>query len=152
MNLEGRSIYFRAAGTDLIGYLKFWLKTIFYFFSPSRPLSQFRDPNYIHAQDKHLIRKKHHGKSGWKKQNQGDFQYRDYMDYKEYLTHQKQKFNEILKMKGGFSNRYITSKRLDFYRRFHELSKYLPKSAHILCAGARQGTEVEVLRNLGFSC
>ena len=75
---------------------------------------------------------------------------RDYENYEEYVTHQKQKLDEMLKMKGGFSNRDVLNFRLKFYRRFKHLRKLLPRNAAILCAGARQGTEVEVLRDLGF--
>ena len=53
-------------------------------------------------------------------------------------------------MKGGFSNWDICEYRLKFYRRFKHLKPLLPKSALILCCGARQGTEVEVLHDLGF--
>ena len=51
---------------------------------------------------------------------------------------------------GGFTYRTIALYRLNFYRRFKYLFKYLPRSAEILCAGARQGTEVEVLHDLGY--
>jgi len=56
----------------------------------------------------------------------------------------------MLKVKGGFTKRDLVLYRLKFYKRFRILPKYLAKSAHILCAGARQGTEVEVLHDLGF--
>lgn len=56
----------------------------------------------------------------------------------------------MIKIKGGFSNKDILRYRIKFYRRFRHLYKYLPLSANIICAGARQGTEVEVLRDLGF--
>jgi SAM-dependent methyltransferase len=136
-------------------HLKFWLKTALYYYLPggygyARHIRKFRDPDYVHSRDKHSVRHKHHAKSDWKKQNQGDFHYRDYKDYQEYVSHQSQKFDEILKMRGGFTNRAIAAYRCKFYRRFHHLPAFLPKSAHILCAGARQGTEVEVLRDIGF--
>jgi SAM-dependent methyltransferase len=136
-------------------HLKFWFKTALYRYVPggygyARHLRRFRDPNYLHNRDKHNIRNKHHAKSGWKEQNQGSFYYRDYKDYEEYASHQGQKFDEILKMRGGFANRVIAGYRYRFYRRFRHLPAFLPSSAHILCAGARQGTEVEVLCDLGF--
>jgi len=56
----------------------------------------------------------------------------------------------MLKMKGGFSNWDICEYRLKFYSRFKHLQGLLPKGAKILCCGARQGTEVEVLHDLGF--
>ena len=136
-------------------YLKFWFKTCLYYYVPggygyARHLHKFHDPDYIHNRDKHSIRDKHHAKSGWKEQNQGNLHYRDYKDYEEYVSHQEQKFDEILKIRGGFTNRIIADYRCRFYRRFRHLPAFLPMSAHILCAGARQGTEVEVLRDLGF--
>ncbi len=136
-------------------YLKFWLKTALYHYVPGgygyvHHLRKFRDPNYIYSRDKHRVRDKHHRKGGWKDQKQGDFHYRDYKDYKEYLNHQAQKFNEMLKIRGGFTNRMISDYRRKFYRRFRHLAAFVPNSGHILCAGARQGTEVEVLHDLGF--
>jgi len=136
-------------------HLRFWIKTALHRYVPggygyARHLRRFRDPNYLHSRDKHNVRDKHHATGGWKEQNQGKFHYRDYEDYEEYVSHQGQKFEEILKMRGGFTNLAIAGYRCRFYRRFRHLSAFLPKSAHILCAGARQGTEVEVLRDLGF--
>jgi len=54
-------------------------------------------------------------------------------------------------MKGGFSNADIFNFRMRFFRRFRHLPALFAKDATVLCAGARQGTEVEVLRDLGFS-
>lgn len=136
-------------------HLKFWVKTALYRYVPggygyARHLRRFHDPDYLHSRDKHSIRDKHHAKGDWNAQKQEDFYYRNYKDYEEYVSHQKQKFQEILKIHGGFTNWAIASYRYKFYRRFHHLPTFLPKSAHILCAGARQGTEVEVLWDIGF--
>ncbi|MGA1980081.1 MAG: methyltransferase domain-containing protein [Sedimentisphaerales bacterium] len=136
-------------------HLKFWLKTALYRYVPGgygyiRHLRKFRAPGYVHSRDKHSVRDKHRLQSGWKEQNQNDFHYRDYKDYQEYVSHQSQKLDEILKMRGGFTNRAIAAYRYKFYRRFRYLPAFLPKSAYILCAGARQGTEVEVLWDIGF--
>ena len=136
-------------------YLKFWVKTFIHDFFPGgygyyRYLHEFRDTGYVHDRDKHPVRNKHHGKGGWKEQKKEGLRYRDYATYEEYVTHQKQKFDEMLKVRGGFTKRDIVSYRLKFYQRFRVLPEYLSKSAHILCAGARQGTEVEVLHDLGF--
>ena len=136
---------------------KFWFKTALYRWVPGgygyvRHLRRFRDPDYVFSRDRHSVREKHNlTTSGcWQEQNQNDFHYRDYKDYQEYVDHQGQKFEEILKIRGGFTNRTITAYRCRFYRRFRYLLGFLPKSANILCAGARQGTEVEVLRDIGF--
>lgn len=136
-------------------HLKFWIKTALYRFVPGgygyiRHLRKFRDPSYVYNRDKHSVRDKHHIQSGWKEKAQNDFHYRDYKDYQEYVSHQSQKFEEILKIRGGFTNRVITAYRYRCYRRFRHLFAFLPKSAQIICAGARQGTEVEVLRDIGF--
>jgi len=115
-----------------------------------RYLHRYYCSSYIHDRDKHPVRKKHYGSEGWQHHKQGAFVYRDYEDYDEYMIHQKQKLDEKLKLKGGFDNKTIASYRLKFYRRFKLLSRFLPKSALIVCAGARQGTEVEVLHDLAF--
>jgi SAM-dependent methyltransferase len=136
--------------------LKFWFKTALYLLIPGgygypRYLRRYYDSVYVHERDKHAVRKKHHGTEGWKEQKNGNVAYRDYNDYAEYVTHQQQKFEEILRIEGGFSNKVIVSYRLKFYRRFKLLHQLIPRTACIVCAGARQGTEVEVLRDLGFS-
>nr|WP_281388004.1 methyltransferase domain-containing protein [Puniceicoccus vermicola] len=41
--------------------------------------------------------------------------------------------------------------RTRFFRRFRSLPYHFENDAVILCAGARQGTEVEVLQDMGFS-
>jgi SAM-dependent methyltransferase len=115
-----------------------------------RTLKAYKDPAYNFERDKHPVRKKHYGKEGWKTQVDNNFQYRDYASYEEYVTHQSQKFEEILKGAGGFGNRDILEYRKRFYRRFRYLSGMLDTSATILCLGARQGTEVEVLWDLGY--
>lgn len=75
--------------------------------------------------------------------------YRNYESYDEYVNHQKEKYIRILE-KGGFNNIVITDYRLRFYRRFKFFRYILKPTSMIICAGARQGTEVEVLRDLGF--
>lgn len=135
---------------------KFWLKTFLHFILPGgfghyRRLRRYRDPHFDLARDKEAVRQKHHGTDGWGAIGPDGLRRREYSDYNEYLTHQKAKFSEILKLRGGFSNREIAAYRVRFFRRFSHLLPILPRSARILCAGARQGTEVEVLRDLGFS-
>jgi SAM-dependent methyltransferase len=135
---------------------KFWAKTFLHLVTPGgfgyiRALRAGRDVTYVHERDKHEVRHKHHGGGGWKTEKEGGLQRRDYASYQEYLTHQKLKLEEMVKMKGGFSNFDIFDYRLKFYARFRVLKKLLPPTAKILCCGARQGTEVDVLRDLGFS-
>ena len=131
--------------------MKFWLKNIPYFFRPNHMVfDDFIDQNYVHDLDKHEVRFKHYRGHGWNDINNDKFNYRNYLNYDEYLTHQFQKFDEMIKSKGGFSNRQILSYRLKFYRRFRYLKRFLSKKSKIICAGARQGTEVQVLRDLGY--
>jgi SAM-dependent methyltransferase len=136
-------------------YPAFWIKTALHLLTPGgfgtmRALRQQKDTSYSHDRDKHEVRHKHYDQGGWKQEKEGDLLRRDYASYEEYLTHQKQKFHEMLKMKGGFSNWDICEYRLKFYARFKHLLPLLKKDAKILCCGARQGTEVEVLHDLGF--
>jgi Methyltransferase domain len=134
---------------------KFWVKTFLHLLTPGgfgyiRKLRAGRDRSYVHERDKHAVRHKHHGGGGWKTEREGGLIKRDYANYEEYLTHQKLKLDEMVKMKGGFSNFDIFDYRLKFYIRFRQLTKLLSSDAAILCCGARQGTEVDVLRDLGF--
>jgi len=136
-------------------YPGFWAKTALHLLTPGgfgyiRKLRRMQDAAYNHERDKHEVRKKHHGEGGWKAEKDGDVLKRDYASYEEYLTHQKQKLDEMLKMKGGFSNWDICEYRLKFFSRFKHLRGLLSPDAKILCCGARQGTEVEVLHDLGF--
>jgi SAM-dependent methyltransferase len=133
----------------------FWVKTFLHQFVPGgfgyiRKLRRFHDPAYDHDRDKHEIHKKHNPSEGWKASADGDLLMRDYASYEEYVTHQKLKLDELLKKHGGFDNSTITQFRFKFFLRFKDLHELLPKDATILCCGARQGTEVEVLRDLGF--
>jgi SAM-dependent methyltransferase len=133
----------------------FWFKTILHRVLPGgfghyRTHRQHRDPDYVHDRDKHPVRHKHHGKGGWKEAGGDGIAQRDYASYEEYLTHQKLKLEEMLKMYGGFRGEDIFNYRRRFYARFKHLPRLLPRDARILCLGARQGTEVEVLRDLGF--
>jgi SAM-dependent methyltransferase len=115
-----------------------------------RRLRREQDPGYVYERDRHPVREKHHGGGGWKEGHAGDLHYRDYASYDEYVAHQQQKFTEMLKLQGGFTGRQILEYRERFYRRFRHLPACLAPDAVIVCAGARQGTEVEVLRDLGF--
>ncbi len=118
-------------------------------FGDCRGLKAFKDSNYEFERDKHPVRTKHRGNHGWQ-QSSASIVYRDYKDYEEYVTHQKQKLDEVLKIQGGFDNRVISDYRRKFYSRFRHLPGLIPNDALIVCLGARLGTEVEVLRDLGF--
>ena len=84
--------------------------------------------SYVHERDKHAVRHKHHGGGGWKTESEGGLVKRDYASYEEYLTHQKLKLDEMVKMKGGFSNFDIFDYRLKFYVRFRQITKLLPST------------------------
>jgi SAM-dependent methyltransferase len=136
--------------------LRFWAKTGLQYFAPrlfaASPLvEQPRDENYDVHRDRHPVREKHNGQGGWQATPDADgILRRDYANYDEYVLHQQQKLDEMLKVKGGFSRQTILEYRLTFYARFRHLKGLLPPDATMLCLGARQGTEVEVLRDLGF--
>lgn len=128
----------------------FHLKTALYGVTPGgfgqyRKLRSYKDSSYIHDLHKHPVRNLHNSTRGWGKNHK-----RTYRSYSEYVTHQEQKYREIIRKYGGFSNITIVQFRRRFYRRFKNLISLLPKNAIILCLGARQGTEVEVLRDVGF--
>ena len=134
----------------------FWAKSLVYRVTPGgygyyRKLRRLEDPSYDHERDKHPVRRKHYETYGWREGVEGGLRRRDYADYDEYVVHQRQKLDEVLKLGGFFSNRRVCTRRFRFYRRFRHLVPLLPPEATIVCAGARAGTEVEVLRELGFS-
>jgi SAM-dependent methyltransferase len=144
----------REAVGSVPGHVRFWGKSVLYRIVPGgvgyyRRLTRYRDPGYVHERDRPPVRAKHQAGKGWQTSTSA-VTYRDYASYDEYLAHQRSKFDEILKLRGGFSNRDIWHYRLRFYDRFKFLPRVLPSSAQIVCLGARQGTEVEVLRDLGF--
>tara|TARA_R100000027_G_scaffold67220_1_gene65108 strand:- start:5512 stop:6288 length:777 start_codon:yes stop_codon:yes gene_type:complete len=101
----------------------------------------------------HSVREKHSGDSGWSEKTDpsGNFTYRDYATYQEYLDHQKVKFDEMIEAGLGFDPKSVGDMRTRFFRRFRCLPYHLSSDAAIVCAGARQGTEVEVLQDMGFS-
>lgn len=124
--------------------IKIFLPTSHYF-----KLRYYVDKNYVHDRDKHPVRHKHYSKEGWKTTALSDeILYRDYNSYEEYTLHQKQKIWEILKIHGGLPWKVYLRQRYEFWLRFRLLR--LPRDAVIYCLGARFGTEVEVLRDLGF--
>lgn len=134
-------------------HVTYWLKTALYGAVPGgfgymRQLRAERRRDFDLVRDRHPVREKHNSQSGW--QPDMTITRRTYRDYQEYVTHQQQKYHEILHMYGGFSNRTIVEWRQRFYRRFRHVTTLLPCDARILCLGARQGTEVEVWRDLGF--
>lgn len=115
-----------------------------------RALRRYRDHTYVHERDKHTVRRKHFEHEGWGERTPDGLRRRDYASYEEYVVHQQQKLDETLKLRGGFPNDAVYAWRVRFYRRFKHLVGLLPADATIVCAGARTGTEVEVLRDLGF--
>jgi SAM-dependent methyltransferase len=134
---------------------RFWVRSGLHRWTPGgfgsyRRVRTYRDPTYVHERDKHDVRRKHFEHEGWRREAEDGIRRRDYADYDEYVVHQQQKLDEILKLGGGFSNASVYHARVRFYRRFRHLVGLVPADAIIVCAGARLGTEVEVLRDLGF--
>ncbi len=85
---------------------KFWIKTFLHLVSPGgfgyiRKLQAGRDAAYVHERDKHKVSKKHHGAGGWLDTKEDGILKRDYASYDEYLTHQKLKLEEMVKMKAA---------------------------------------------------
>ena len=118
-------------------------------FGHYRKFRQHLEPEYDHQRDKHPVREHHNQQAGWNSTNTPLYS-RRYQSYQEYTLHQAQKFTEILRSRGGFPNHTVVTWRRRFYQRFKHLLPLLSPDAVILCLGARQGTEVEVLRDLGF--
>ncbi len=75
---------------------------------------------------------------------------RQYADYDHYLSHQANKYAVVLEKCGGFDRRTLVVYRIKFWLRFRRVARLLAKDSLIVCAGARDGTEVEVWRDLGF--
>ena len=137
--------------------LKFWFKTAIYYYTPGgygfyRTIKKYKDPNCVpnDASGTRHLYMNHDIFSTENSYSKGGFQYRNYDNYEEYVAHQKSKFDIVLKMGNSFRNSSVVVYRYLFYKQFCHLDNYLTKSSHILCAGARQGTEVEVLHDLGF--
>lgn len=149
-------IIIQQRGKELKFQVHYRLKNLLLYFFPFsyghyRKFRSMIDESYIHERDKHQIRNKHFGSEGWMDNVSSEIRYRDYSNYEEYLIHQKLKWDEMLKSQGGASPRLVLEFRRKFYRRFGILHRFLAKDAIMICAGARQGTEVEVLRDLGFA-
>jgi len=145
----------RSATGAAIRVAPFWLKAPLYRLTPGgfghyRKLKRYPNHAYDYMRDRHAVRRKHFGSSGLRPPNESGLVTRDYEDYDEYVVHQRQKLDEMLKSGDVFSNDVVFGMRLRFYRRFRHLIGLVPRDATIVCLGARQGTEVEVLRDLGF--
>ncbi len=108
-----------------------------------------KDRDYLHERDKPNVLRKHHSAGPWQPVL-GGVARRSYDSYDEYVEHQAAKYDAILKTQGGIKTSAILAYRITFYRRFRLLSHFIGRDARILCLGARQGTEVEVLRDLGY--
>lgn len=133
----------------------FWLKSPLYRWTPGgfghyRVLRRYSDPTYDDLRDRHPVRRRHFGSSGLRPPDDCGLVIRDYEDYDEYVVHQRQKLDAKIKSGDGFPNAVVSEVRRRFYRRFRHLIGLLPRDATIVCLGARQGTEVEVLHDLGF--
>ena len=115
-----------------MGLLKYFIKNQLYIRTPGgwgyyRYLRSLKREDYDHERDKHDVRRKHFGEEGWKDEKEKGIQYRSYGSYEEYVTHQIQKFDEILKMGVGYTNDIVGVYRKRFYRRFKHLSKFVKK-------------------------
>jgi SAM-dependent methyltransferase len=136
---------------------RFWLGTALSFVSPrlvgtAAVVGRKRPTGYDANRDRNPVRQRHNRHTGWEAEESADgLLRRNYASYEEYVVHQQQKLDEIVKAHGGFSRKTILFFRLRFFSRFRVLRRLLPKEAVVVCAGAREGTEVAVLRELGFA-
>ncbi|MCA9912357.1 MAG: methyltransferase domain-containing protein, partial [Anaerolineae bacterium] len=129
----------------------FWGKTLLHRYWPGGYGYMRTLRNHKEAFEASREMKLRYGRAdNWQAQSNGSILRRQYNSYEDYVAHQKEKFDNIITSSGGQSAAVIEQYRWRFYHRFKGLQGFLPRSAIILCAGARQGTEVEVLRDLGF--
>ncbi len=132
----------------------FWIKSLTHLLSPiklgyERELARHKSLEKFQKLDKTVLKRVQNDDHSYEKDP--GFRYRKFTDYAEYVDYQKLKFDRIITYRGGFSRRVIFRYRRTFYRRFKQLLSILPdKQATMICLGARQGTEVEVLRDLGY--
>jgi hypothetical protein len=131
-----------------LAHPRFWLSTTLSFLSPrlvgtAAVVGGKPAKGYDPARDRNPVREKHNRHSGWQEEESPDgLLRRNYASYEEYVVHQQQKLDEIVKAHGGFSRKTILFFRLRFFSRFRILRRLLPKNSVIVCAGAREGTEV----------
>jgi SAM-dependent methyltransferase len=138
-------------------HVKFWFKTILYWitwggYGYYRELRRHKVKGYQlpENEEKILVQYAEKSPKTWTTERDG-IGYRDYASYDDYVAHQKAKFDSMIKKDWGLSNATVTEYRIRFHYRFRHLPRFLPHNAVILCLGARQGTEVEVLRDIGYS-
>lgn len=86
----------------------------------------------------------------WEGSGTGEVRRRLYESYDHYLGHQATKYAVMLEKRGGHERRTIVVYRIKFWLRFRRVIPLLPKDSKIICAGARDGTEVEVWHDLGY--
>ena len=82
--------------------------------------------------------------------NKDGIKSRNYSSEEDYRSHQSAKLDLIIGKGHGWKKKQILEYRLKFKSRFKELQSILDVNSKCLCLGARQGTEVLVLRELGF--
>tara|TARA_R110002020_G_scaffold416595_1_gene625861 strand:- start:565 stop:1206 length:642 start_codon:yes stop_codon:yes gene_type:complete len=92
-----------------------------------------------------------------------DAKVRDYKDYDEYVSHQKEKTERTVKNSNALLDleQRLAARKQTFRERFEELNRALSendKAAPILlpgklflCLGARLGSEVEALKDMGLA-
>ena len=134
-------------------HLKFWFKTVLYCFWPVRlgymaKLEKYKGTQFNVENDEQLLKQLIDNKEA--SESEKGLEYKKFKDYGQYIDVQKQKFSSMIKNYGAFSKKLECSVRLRFHSRFKILSRWLDKNAQIICLGARQGSEVEVLRDIGF--
>lgn len=131
--------------------MKFWFNCLAHLMLPKGHGYQAR------LRDKPCLEKAKRGKAawvevrgvGWQTTTHG-VKKRNYASRDDYQQHQAAKLDVIVGKGHGFRKIDILEYRIRFWRRFRHLRSFLDPDANLLCLGARQGTEVEVLRELGY--
>ncbi len=131
--------------------MKFWFNCIVHLLTPRgygfQSQLKGRPDREKHKSAKSVYMKA--SKLGWRTNEHG-IRAREYHGQVDYRKHQAAKMDVILGKGHGWRKMDILEYRLRFWSRFRHLRPIVRRDADILCLGARQGTEVEVLRELGY--
>jgi hypothetical protein len=98
-----------------------------------RRLRRYADPAYDWEHDRDPVRLKHRRAEHLTDPDTTGFVKREYTSYGEYVLHQRQKFDELLRLGWGFSNATVSEYRRRFYSRFRYLVLLVPADAIVVC-------------------
>lgn len=131
--------------------VKFWTNTFLetilpYFFGYHSTLKGKPNQDKVFKAKKILIKA---NELKWKIGKDG-IKSRIYASKEDYKSHQSAKLDLIIGKGHGWKKSEILEYRLKFKSRFKHLKSFLDYNSKCLCLGARQGTEVLVMREIGF--